>query len=154
AAAMAREGVPLNASQAYVFGLLAGIVTLTREACEEFAPSGEPLREGEPFRSPRLAQTIERLRAEGSAPFTSGDIASAIADAVSARGGLITPRALAIYEALSREPAKAAYRGRQVLTNPPPSAGGILLVLAFDRLQQRVASGAPDVATIVAVMDE
>jgi gamma-glutamyltranspeptidase/glutathione hydrolase len=154
AAAMAREGVPLNASQAYVFNLLSGIVTLTPEARAEFAPDGTPLREGEPFRSPRLAETIERLGADGAEPFTSGDIAAAIVDHISARGGLITARDLAIYDALAREPARAKYRGRHVLTNPPPSAGGILLVLAFDRLEQRVAAGAPDVAALVAVMDE
>ena len=53
-----------------------------------------------------------------------------------------------------REPARADYRGRRVLTNPPPSAGGILLVLAFDRLEARSGAGGPDAATLAAVMEE
>jgi gamma-glutamyltranspeptidase/glutathione hydrolase len=154
AAAMAREGVPLNRPQAYVFSLLTGIVTLTPEAREEFAPQGRPLCEGEPFRSPRLAETIARLGAEGAEPFIRGDIAAAISEHVGASGGLISARDMAEYEPLAREPARAGYRGRRVLTNPPPSAGGILLVLAFDRLEQSVVSGPPDAAAIAAVMGE
>jgi gamma-glutamyltranspeptidase / glutathione hydrolase len=154
AAALAREGVPLNGPQAYVFELLTGIVMLTPEACEEFAPQGRPLREGEDFRSPLLAETIARFGAEGAAPFTDGDIAAAICEHSGANGGLITPADLVAYEPLVREPARAGYRGRRVLTNPPPSAGGVLLVLAFDRLEQRVASGTPDAAAIAAVMGE
>ena len=116
------------------------------EARAEFAPGGRAAARGRavPLAAARRDDRASRRR--GAAPFTSGDIAAAIADHVSASGGLITARDLAIYEPLVREPASADYRGRRVLTNPPPSAGGILLVLAFDRLEQRAAAGAPDAA--------
>jgi gamma-glutamyltranspeptidase/glutathione hydrolase len=48
---------------------------------------------------------------------------------------------------------RATYRGRTVLTNPPPSAGGTLLALAMARLDER-ADGAPSAVDIVAVMEE
>jgi gamma-glutamyltranspeptidase/glutathione hydrolase len=56
------------------------------------------------------------------------------------------------YAALPREPARVRYRGREVLTNPPPSAGGALLALALGRLDAR-GEGPPALAEIVAAME-
>lgn len=154
AAALAREGVPLNRQQAYIFEILEGILVHAPEGAELFAPGGRLLREGDRFTDPRLAETIERLGREGSTPFLTGDLAAAASDHVRAHGGLLTREDLASYAPILREPARAAYRGRTVLTNPPPSAGGILLALAFDRLEQRCAAGAPRTDDLVAVMDD
>ena len=49
---------------------------------------------------------------------------------------------LAAYAAIPREPVRVAYRGREVLTNPPPSAGGTLLAYAL-ALLERAGGGAP-----------
>jgi len=154
AAALAREGVPPNAQQAYVFEILDGILLSTPEAAAAFAPGGRPLTTSEPYRSEELAETIERLGAEGAAPFYGGDIAAAIVERVQRDGGLLTAADLAAYEPLAREPARAAYRGRTVLTNPPPSAGGILLALAFGHLECRAGDRPPDAELLVAVMED
>src|SRR3954468_23282496 len=47
AAAMAREGVALNAAQAYVFEILEPILVSTVESRAAFAPEGRSLREGD-----------------------------------------------------------------------------------------------------------
>jgi gamma-glutamyltranspeptidase/glutathione hydrolase len=154
AARLARDGVPLNAQQAFVFEILAPILRHTPEAAARFAPGGRPLREGERFADPELGETIERLGRDGAEPFLTGDLAAAASDVVLAGGGLLTRADLAGYAPVDRAPARAAYRGRQVLTNPPPSAGGILLALAFDRLEQRCPHAPPTSADLVAVMDE
>ncbi len=154
AARLAREGVPLNGPQAFVFEILGEILVHTQESRAEFAPEGRPLREGERFRSPLLAETIDRLGADGAAPFATGDLAAAIVEHARAGGGLLTTADLAGYHAVTREPARATYRGRRVLTNPPPSAGGVLLVLAFDGLERRAGAGAPDAAALATVMSE
>ncbi len=153
AAALAREGVPLNAQQAYIFQILDGILLSTPESQAEFAPAGRPLREGEPFRSEELAGTIERLGADGAEPFYRGDIAAAITAHVAAGGGLLGAADLAGYAPVDREPVRASYRGREILTNPPPSAGGVLLALAFARLGKRT-SGPPTAADLAAVMED
>jgi len=80
AAALARSGVRLGAQQAYLVEILAGIVTSTPEAASLFAPGGRLLRRGDILRQPELAHALERLAAEGPAPFYTGDIGSAIAD--------------------------------------------------------------------------
>jgi gamma-glutamyltranspeptidase / glutathione hydrolase len=140
AAAHARAGVRLNAQQAYVYEILAAIV-------------GERmLREGELFADAELAETIERLGAEGAAPFYSGDIAAAVIAELEPRGGVLTAEDLARYEAVPREPVRVAYRGREVLTNPPPNAGGTLIAMALERIE--ATEGVPDAAVLAAVMED
>ena len=154
AAQLAREGVPLNEPQAYVFEILEAILRSTPGVAAEFTAGGRPLTLGEAFVSPQLAETIERLGADGAAPFYSGDIAEAIVAEVQQLGGLLEIADLAAYQVIAREPVAAEYRGRQILTNPPPSAGGLLLVLAFSRLQQLCPEGIPTNAQLLEVIDE
>jgi gamma-glutamyltranspeptidase / glutathione hydrolase len=153
AAAATREGIALSAAQAHVFDILEPILVSTAESRAAFAPDGRALREGELFRSAELAETIERFGAEGAAPFYTGDLADAVVDWLGARGGQLTCADLAAYEPAARPPVRATYRGREVLTNPPPSAGGTLLALAMARLDER-SDGAPSAVDIVAVMEE
>ena len=150
AAALARDGVELNAQQAYIVEILGGIVTSTPEASALFAPTGRLLRAGERIRQPELGDALERLAAEGAEPFYDGDIAAAIVSWLGERGGLLTAADLRAYEVVDRPPLAVRYRGRTVLTNPPPSAGGILIARALASLDGRRA--APDAAALVEVM--
>jgi gamma-glutamyltranspeptidase/glutathione hydrolase len=151
AAALARDGVELNPMQAYIIELLSPIVTSTPEAAALFAPGGRLVRAGDRMRQPELANALERLGTEGARPFYEGDIASAIAAWLGDRGGLVTRSDLAAYAVVDRSPVHVNYRGHEVLTNPPPSAGGILIARALARLDE--IAGPPTVAQIVAVME-
>ena len=151
AAALARDGVRLSAEQAYIVEILAGLVTATPESAALFAPHGEVLREGETIRQPELADTLERLGAEGAAPFYTGDIAQSVVTWISERGGMLTAEDLAAYVVRDREPVRVRYRGREVLTNPPPSAGGILIAYALALLD--ADREGPGVERLVEVME-
>jgi gamma-glutamyltranspeptidase/glutathione hydrolase len=151
AAELAGEGVALNRQQAYIVEILAGVVTSTPEAAALFSPGGELLRAGDRLRQPELAQSLRRLGAEGARPFYEGDIGAAIVDWVSARGGLLTREDLSSYEVVDREPLRVRYRGRDVLTNPPPSAGGILIARALAMLDE--AASPPSITELVEVME-
>jgi gamma-glutamyltranspeptidase / glutathione hydrolase len=152
AATLARDGVALNAQQAYVFEILEGIVTATPESRALLAPDGSLPRAGDVVRQPELADALERLGAEGSAPFYTGDIAAAIVAWVAARGGVLTGADLASYRVVDRTPLRVGYRSREVLTNPPPSAGGILMARALALLDGQ--PGPPSVEQIVEVMEQ
>jgi gamma-glutamyltranspeptidase/glutathione hydrolase len=102
-------------------------------------------------RQPELAEALERLGADGAEPFYSGDIGGAIADWVSARGGMLGRADLRAYEVRNRPPVRARYRGREVLTNPPPSAGGILIAHALGLLA--ADEGPPDLEDLVEAME-
>ena len=69
AAALARDGVAVNSEQAYVFEILAPIYSSTPECRALFMPEGRVPREGDVLRDPELADSLERLGAEGAAPF-------------------------------------------------------------------------------------
>jgi gamma-glutamyltranspeptidase / glutathione hydrolase len=150
AAQLARAGVEVTPVQAHLFHILAGIVLTSPEGAATFVPGGRPPRAGERLALPELGDAIERLGADGAAPFYTGDIAAAIVDWVGRRGGLLTAEDLARYEAIPREPARIGYRGHDVLTNPPPSAGGTLLAFALALLDRE--PGPPRIAAIVDAM--
>ena len=148
---LAREGVVVNAQQAYLFEILGDIVLSTPECAALFAPDGTLPRIGELIRQPELADALERLGGEGPDPFYTGDIADAIVDWVSARGGMLTGQDLAAYVPIERDPVRVRYRDREVLTNPPPSAGGLLIALALAWLDRD--GRPPDVEFLVEVME-
>ncbi len=150
-ATLARDGVPLNAQQAYIVEILEDIVTSTPECAALFAPGGTLLRAGDRLRQPELADSLVRLGTEGPGPFYDGDIAAAISAWVTDRGGMLTAADLRAYRVVDREPIRVSYRGREVLTNPPPSAGGILIVHALAMLG--AAPGPPTVEQLVGVME-
>jgi gamma-glutamyltranspeptidase / glutathione hydrolase len=151
AAKLARDGVELNPAQAYVIEILAGIVTSTPECAALFAPSGRVVRAGDVVRQPELADALERLGSEGAAPFYEGDIAAAIVAWLADRGGIVMAADLDAYEVVRRTPIRAAYRGREVVTNPPPSAGGILIAYALALLD--ADPGPPDIVRVVDTME-
>jgi gamma-glutamyltranspeptidase/glutathione hydrolase len=151
AARMAREGVALNAQQAYIVEILGGIVTSTPEASALFAPGAKLLAAGDRLRQPELADALERLGDEGSAPFYGGDIGAAVAEWVTERGGLLSQTDLRAYEVVDRQPLRIRFRGRDVLINPPPSAGGILIARALAMLD--AAGRPPTVDELVGVME-
>lgn len=151
AARLAREGVPLNPQQAYIVEILGAIVTSTPEAEALFAPNGRLLRSGERLRQPELGDALERLGAEGARPFYEGEIGAAIADWLAERGGLVTREDLGAYEVVDRDPLHTRFRGRDVLTNPPPSAGGILIARALAMLDG--IPSPPSAVQLVEVME-
>ena len=136
AARAAREGVRLNAGQAYVAEILADLLTSTPECAALWAPAGRVLSEGELLRNPELGDALDRLGSDGAEPFYRGDIARAVCDWLGERGGSLSAGELAAYRAIEREPVRVPYRDRTVLTNPPPSAGGTLLAYSLALLDR------------------
>ncbi len=126
----------MNKGQAYIAKILADLLTSTPECAALWAPEGHVLREGELLRNPELGDALERLGEEGAEPFYRGDIAAAVCDWLRAHGGALCGENLAGYRAVEREPVSVRYRDREVLTNPPPSAGGTLLAYALALLDR------------------
>ena len=151
AARLAREGVVINGEQAYFHRILEPILTHYEEAREVYAPDGRLLGEGDLFRFPDLGDALERLGVEGAEPFYAGELGAAIGSWVHERGGSLAPVDLEAYEPIAREPVAARFQGRDVLTNPPPSSGGILIAYALEILE-RIGGPHPGTDRIVAAM--
>jgi gamma-glutamyltranspeptidase / glutathione hydrolase len=141
---LAREGAPVNAEQAYILEILWPIHERLAETRALYAPQGRPLREGDVFRFPELADALERFGAEGAKPFYEGEIAAALSGFVAERGGTLGATDLAEYKAIERQPIHAPFRGTEVLTNPPPSSGGILIAYSLGLLERLGEESGPE----------
>jgi gamma-glutamyltranspeptidase/glutathione hydrolase len=148
----ARDGYALTPMNASFLQILGPILTSTLECAAIYAPDGRLLEAGETIHFPELADLLDRLGTEGPGFLYVGDVAAAAGDWVLERGGLLTREDLAAYQVVEREPARALYRGVEVLTNPPPSSGGILIAYALGLLER--TDRPPGVRTLVEVMDE
>jgi gamma-glutamyltranspeptidase / glutathione hydrolase len=148
---LAREGAPVNPEQAYILDILEPIHARLPGTRELYAPDGRTLREGELFRFAALAEALERFGSEGAEPFCRGDLAEALSAYVVERGGTLGPADFAGYEVIEREPIRAAFRGTEVLTNPPPSSGGTLIAYCLGLLERSGESSGPE--QLVAAME-
>ena len=83
-----------------------------------------------------LAKTLRAIAAQGASGFYDGPVAEAIVKGTVAAGGVMTLQDLATYRAIERPPLIGSYRGRTVVTFPPPSSGGIVLLQALAMLER------------------
>jgi gamma-glutamyltranspeptidase/glutathione hydrolase len=90
---------------------------------------------GEIVKQPELAATLEKIAEQGPAGFYEGDVAAAIVGEMKRGGGLITADDLHAYHAVWREPLRFDYRGRHLITMPPPSSGGIVIAMTANMLR-------------------
>ena len=149
---LAREGAPVNRQQAYILEILAPIHEHMSGTRELYAPGGRRLEEGDVFAFPELAEALERYAAEGAEPFYKGEVARALSDFVIGHGGYVGPGDLASYAAVERKPIDTGFRGTEVLTNPPPSSGGILISYCLGLLERLGPKSGPE--QLVAAMEE
>ncbi len=98
-----------------------------------FQRDGNFYTAGDTIKQPDLAATLERIAANPD-DFYHGAMAKQIADFMQAGGGLITADDLARYEVKDRAPLTARYHGYDIVTAPPPSSGGIVLIEALNIL--------------------
>jgi gamma-glutamyltranspeptidase/glutathione hydrolase len=118
--------------QAFIGRLIEPILLLTPECAAIFGhPDGGLVRVGDLVRFPELANTLEALASEGPRLFYQGDVARAIVADQQAHGGLLTAADLRRYRVRRHKPLASSFRSRTVLTNPPPSRGGLLISFAL-----------------------
>lgn len=99
-----------------------------------FQRDGDFYKPGEVFKQPELAATLRAIAADPD-DFYHGRIAKQIADDVQRGGGLISAEDLARYTVKERAPVTGSYRGYTVVSAPPPSSGGIVLLEALNILE-------------------
>jgi gamma-glutamyltranspeptidase/glutathione hydrolase len=102
-----------------------------------FYPGGEPLAVGMRLVQPELAATLERLARLGPDGFyrgpTAGALLAELATLAREEGreslvGSVSAADLSSYAPVPREPLRGWFRGREVITMPPPSSGGVILL--------------------------
>jgi gamma-glutamyltranspeptidase/glutathione hydrolase len=104
------------------------------ESRRVFQRNGDFYKAGETFRQPDLARTLQRI-SEKPDDFYHGSLARELAAALQKGGGLVTADDLAHYEVKEREPVRGTYRGYEVISAPPPSSGGTVLIESLNILE-------------------
>jgi len=129
---LAREGYPLTWGEAA--DLHDRYLAQFPESRRVFQRGGDYYKPGELFRQPDLAHTLERIAAKPD-DFYHGSLARELAAAMQKGGGLMTADDLAHYEVKEREPVRGTYRGYEVISSPPPSSGGTVLIESLNILE-------------------
>ena len=92
-----------------------------------FLNHGKPYVAGERLRQPQLARTLELISREGGGAFYHGPIARAVVAASRAHGGILSMKDFADYAVQWAKPVECRYHGYTVLSDPPPSSGGVTI---------------------------
>jgi len=93
------------------------------------------LDEGQTLTQPDLARTLRRIQRRGPDGFYRGPVARAITRTVRRHGGVMQADDLRGYRATEREPLRGSYRGFSIVTFPPPSSGGAVLLQILGMLE-------------------
>ena len=129
---LARDGVPVTQYEAA--SMHDKELARDPESRRIFQRDGRYYQQGELLRQPELAATLERIQ-KNPDDFYHGALAQEIAAAIQRGGGVITADDLAHYKVVERAPIHGTYRGYDVYSAPPPSAGGVALVETLNILE-------------------
>ena len=100
-----------------------------------YLKGGALYKEGELFRQPELAATFARLQQFGPNEFYEGETARRIVADMKRNNGLMTLADLRGYVAKERTPLRGSYRGHEIISMPPPSSGGAVLIEMLNILE-------------------
>ncbi|XOV89146.1 MAG: gamma-glutamyltransferase [Pseudomonadota bacterium] len=110
-------------------------LSLHPESRRLYLRDGNFYRVGEKLKQPELATTLRRISREGADAFYRGTIADQIVAEMQAGGGLVSLQDLADYRVVERAPVRGTYRDYVILSMPPPSSGGTVLVQMLNMME-------------------
>jgi gamma-glutamyltranspeptidase/glutathione hydrolase len=133
---LAEKGVTVSGPLADVFEHDGAPLLGHPAARRIFAAEGKLPAEGDALVQRDLATSLRRIAAEGLDGFYRGATARSIARTVARAGGVLDVEDLAAYRPVARSPLERRYRGYRVLSFPPPSSGGLLLLQMLGMLER------------------
>ena len=135
AIALARGGFEVSQRYSRMAGFREKVFAASPEAAGIFLDAGQAPAPGYRVVQPDLAATLAHIVTQGNAGFYHGEVAERLVAGVKAAGGIWALSDLAAYEIKERAPIVANYHDIKVVSAPPPSSGGIVLVEALNILE-------------------
>ena len=133
---LAENGFVLSNRLANLFKTYKDTLNKYDDSRRIFLNGGKYFEEGDTLRQPELAATLARMQKNGAREFYTGETAHLIARDMSAHNGLITLDDLKNYQPKERAPLRGTYRGYEIITMPPPSSGGIVMLQTLNILEK------------------
>jgi gamma-glutamyltranspeptidase/glutathione hydrolase len=133
---LARDGYVLSFRLAELLKAYGDSLEKYPESKRIFLNNGKYFEAGDRHIQTDLADTLSRIRDQGAKGFYEGRTAQLIAADMKANNGLITEEDLKNYKAKEREPLRGTYRGHEIITMPPPSSGGIVMLQVLNMLEK------------------
>lgn len=140
---LARDGFEIDPQYRRFAELRAPVIRRHPAAAAQLLVDGAPPPTGHRLRQPDLAETLHSLALEGHEGFYGGPMAKRLVEGVRAAGGIWTLEDLAQYRVLEREPIVGTYRRWRVVSAPPPSSGGVLLIAMLNMLTALESEASP-----------
>ena len=135
AIALARDGFPASFDLADSLVPVRGLLARWPSSTKIFFRNGRPLAEGERLVQTDLAASLEAIAKDGPRAFYEGPIAEKIVAAIRDANGQMTLDDLKSYRVVERKPVRGTYRGYDIISMPPPSSGGVLLIEMLNVLE-------------------
>jgi gamma-glutamyltranspeptidase / glutathione hydrolase len=135
AVVLAERGFPVDADFSSALADEAKRLSKFPASAALFLPEGVKPAEGSRWSDPDLAHVLKRIADSGRDGFYKGETAALIAAEMKNGGGIITREDLERYEPKWRDPVAFTYRGRRVVSMPPPSSGGVTLAMIAQQLE-------------------
>ncbi len=133
---LAREGIPISWELYSGFQRNQSFWDQYPSSAKVFLKAdGSAYEFGDTWVQPDLANTLELIQNEGRDGFYKGKNAKMLADFMRANGGIITEEDLEKYEAVERAPVRGTYRGYEIVSMPPPSSGGVVIIEMLNILE-------------------
>jgi gamma-glutamyltranspeptidase/glutathione hydrolase len=132
---LAKNGWKLNARDARYFNENIPVFEKYPSTRKIFMKDSTTYKEGELFKQPDIAWTLEQIKEKGRDGFYKGKVAELLVKQVRSLGGYITAEDLEKYKPMERNPVTGTYRGYEVVSMAPPSSGGIALVELLNILE-------------------
>ena len=132
---LAQNGYVLSYRLTQIFKNYKDTLEKYEDSKKIFLNGGKMFEEGDVFKQPELAGTLSRMQKFGAKEFYTGKTAQLIADDMKRNNGLITLEDLKNYQPKERIPLEGNYRGYPIITMPPPSSGGIVMLQVLNMLE-------------------
>lgn len=146
---LAASGFPVHSLLARVIDQDSAKLAASPGASEIFLPGGKPIEPGVTLVQNELAKTLQLISDQGPAAFYRGTIADEIVRVLNEGGNPITAADFAAFEPRWRRPMCTVYRGKTVLSAPPPQSGvqvieALNLLEAYDLPRLGLPSRSPE----------
>ncbi|WP_313317560.1 gamma-glutamyltransferase [Stenotrophomonas sp.] len=132
---VATDGFPVYARMARGYESRREVMERYPGTREVYLRNGKPIAEGDIFKQPELAHTLQLLASNGFDGFYRGETGRKLLAGVKQAGGRWTAEELAGYTVKTREPIVFNYRDWKITTASPPSSGGIALASMLQILE-------------------